>query len=144
MAGQADDLYADRQPVPWAVRKLERIPEPECGQFIAATKAQFLAGKDNSIHQRIAAAKAQALIVQGHDLSGKERFRPEIRHMVTLEVRKQCFVGFKGERFRFYLSDEGYRNAKRSEREGEIKIRSHVVVVAGELFPDKKPKQHER
>jgi len=38
--------------------------------------------------------------------------------MITLEVQKQCFVGFKGERFRFFLSDEGYRNAKRSEQEG--------------------------
>jgi hypothetical protein len=26
-----------------AIRKLEKIPEPECSQFIAATKAQFLA-----------------------------------------------------------------------------------------------------
>ena len=126
-----------------AIRKLERIPEPECGQFIAATKAQFLTERDNSIHQRLASAKAQSLIVQGHDLSGKERFRPETRHMITLEVQKECFVGFRGERFRFYLSDEGYRNAKRSEQEGEIKIKSHAVVVAGELFPDKKSKQHE-
>ena len=63
--------------------------------------------------------------------------------MITLEVQKECFVGFRGERFRFYLSDEGYRNAKRSEQEGEIKIKSHAVVVAGELFPDKKSKQHE-
>ena len=127
-----------------AIRKLERIVEPECSQFIAATKAQFLAGKVNSIHQQLAVAKAQALIVQGHDLSGKERFRPETRHMVTLEVQKECFVGFKGERFRLFLSDDGYRNAKHSELEGEIKIRSHAAVVAGEIFPDKKPKQNER
>ena len=64
--------------------------------------------------------------------------------MIMLEVQKQCFVGFKGERFRFYLSDEGYRNAKRSEQEGEIKIKSHATVVAGKLYPDKKPKQQER
>ena len=82
--------------------------------------------------------------MQGHDLSGIERFRPETRHMITLEVQKQCFVGFKGERFRFFLSDEGYRNAKCSEQEGEIKIKSHAAVVAGKLYPDKKPKQQER
>lgn len=51
-----------------------------------------------------------------------------------LEVQKDCFVGFKGERFRFYLSDEGYRNAKHSEQEGEIKIKSHAAVVAGKLY----------
>ena len=111
-----------------AIRRLERIPEPECSQFIASVKAQFPTEQNNnSIRQRLAAAKAQEQILQGHDLSGKERFRPETRHMIMVEVQKQCFVGFKGERFRFYLSDEGYRNAKRSEQEGEIKIKSHAV-----------------
>ena len=127
-----------------AIRKLERIPEPECSQFIAATKARFLAERDNSIRQRLTAAKLQEPIMQGHDLSGKERFRPETRHMITLEVQKDCFVGFKGERFRFYLSDEGYHNAKHSEQEGEIEIKSHAAVVAGKLYPDKKPRQQER
>ncbi|GFI51628.1 hypothetical protein IMSAGC020_02843 [Lachnospiraceae bacterium] len=127
-----------------AIRRLDRIPEPECSQFIAATKARFLSERDNSIRQRLAASKVQEQVLQGHDLSGKERFRPETRHMIMLEVQKQCFVGFKGERFRFYLSDEGYRNAKRSEQEGEIKIKSHAAVVAGKLYPDKKPKQQER
>ena len=64
--------------------------------------------------------------------------------MITLEVQKDCFVGFKGERFRFYLSDGGYRNAKHSEQDGEIKIKSHAAVVAGKLYPDKKPRQQER
>ena len=116
-----------------AIRKLEKIPEPECSQFVAATKARFLAERDNSIRRQLAAAKAQEPIMQGHDLSGKERFRPETRHMITLEVQKDCFVGFKGERFRFYLSDEGYRNAKHSEQEGEIRIKSHATVVASIL-----------
>ena len=128
-----------------AIRRLERIPEPECSQFIASVKAQFPTEQNNnSIRQRLAAAKAQEPIMQGHDLSGIERFHPETRHMITLEVQKQCFVGFKGERFRFFLSDEGYRNAKRSEQEGEIKIKSHAAVVAGKLYPDKKPRQQER
>ena len=127
-----------------AIRRLDRIPEPECSQFIAATKARFLAERDNSIRQRLAAAKVQEQVLQGHDLSGIERFHPETRHMIMLEVQKQCFVGFMGERFRFYLSDEGYRNAKRSEQEGEIKIKSHAAVVAGKLYPDRKPKQQER
>ncbi len=127
-----------------AIRKLERIPEPECGQFIAATKAHSLAKKGNSIHQRLAAAKAQGLIIRGHDLSGKERFLPETCHMIVLDVQRDCFVGLKGERFRFYLSDTGYQKAKRSEQEGEIKIKSYAVVVAGKLYPDKKSKQQER
>ena len=102
-----------------AIRKLKRIPEPECSQFIAATKARFLAERDNSIRQRLAAAKLQKPIMQGHDLSGKERFR-------------------------FYLSDEGYHNVKHSGQEGEIKIKSHAAIVAGKLYSDKKPRQQER
>ena len=34
-----------------AIRKLEKIPEPECSQFVAATKARFLAERDNSIRR---------------------------------------------------------------------------------------------
>ncbi len=127
-----------------AIRKREKIPEPECSQFVAATKARFLAERDNSIRRRLAAAKAQEPIMQGHDLSGKERFRPAARHMIMLEVQKQCFVGFKGERFRFYLSDEGYRNAKHSEQEGESRIKSLAAVVSGKLYPNKKPRQLKR
>ena len=127
-----------------AIRKREKIPEPECSQFVAATKARFLAERDNSIRRRLAAAKAQEPIMQGHDLSGKERFRPETRHMIMVEVQKQCFVGFKGERFCFYLSDEGYRNAKHSEQEGESRIKSLAAVVSGKLYPNKKPRQLKR
>ena len=38
-----------------AIRKLEKIPEPECSRFVAATKARFLAERDNSIRQRSSA-----------------------------------------------------------------------------------------
>ena len=41
-----------------AIRKLEKIPEPECSQFIADNKARFLAGHENSIRRRLAEAKA--------------------------------------------------------------------------------------
>ena len=129
-----------------AADKLEKLPEPECSRFIADNKAYFLGQGRNSVLRRLNEAKERLKqpVLQGHDLSGKERFHPETRHMITLEVQKDCFVGFKGERFRFYLSDEGYRNAKHSEQEGEIRIKSHAAVVAGKLYPDKKPRQQER
>ena len=129
-----------------AIRRLERIPEPECSQFIASVKAQFPTEQNNnSIRQRLAAAKAQEQILQGHDLSGKERFRPETRHMIVLDVKtSDSPVGFPGERHRYFLSDEGYKNARASEGRGEIKIKSHAAVVAGKLYPDKKPRQQER
>ena len=127
-----------------AIRKLEKIPEPECSQFVAATKARFLAERDNSIRQRLAAAKLQEPIMQGHDLSGRERFQPDTRHMIVLDVlNNDSPVGFKGERYRFFLSDGRYRNAVESEKRGEIKIRSHAAVVSGKLYPDKKA-EHDR
>jgi len=41
-----------------AIEKLQKIPEPECSQFIADNKARFLAGHENSIRRRLAEAKA--------------------------------------------------------------------------------------
>lgn len=127
-----------------AIEKLQKIPEPECSQFIADNKARFLAGHENSIRRRLAEAKAQAKepVMQGHDLTGIERFHPETRHMIVLDVKtSDSPVGFPGERHRYFLSDEGYKNARASERRGEIKIRSHAAVAAGKLYPDKKPER---
>lgn len=74
-------------------------------------------------------------------MSGKERFHPAPRYMITLEVQKDCFAGFKGERFRFYLSDEGCRNAKHSEQDPlcEFAGRNHLALQAAparQIFKD--------
>lgn len=125
-----------------AIKKLQKIPEPECSKFIADTKAHFLAERDNSIRRQLAEAKKQIKppVMQGHDLTGMERFLPETRHMITFDVQSSDSpVGFKGERYRLFLSDEGYKNAKASEQRGEIRITSHAAVSAGKLYPDKKP-----
>ena len=80
--------------------------------------------------------------MQGHDLTGMERFLPETRHMIVLDVKtSDSPVGFPGERHRYFLSDEGYRNARASEGRGEIKIKSHAAVAAGKLYPDRKPER---
>ncbi len=125
-----------------AVNKLQKIPEPECSHFIADNKARFLAERDNSIRRRLAEAKAQAKqpSMLGHDLEGVERFDPATRHMIVLDVKTSGSpVGFPGERHRYFLSDEGYRNARASEKRGEIKIQSHAAVSGGRLYPDRKP-----
>ncbi len=65
--------------------------------------------------------------------------------MVTVDIlSSDSPVGFPGERYRFFLSDESYQNARASEGRSEMKIRSHAAVCAGKLYPDKKPKQPER
>ena len=68
-------------------------------QYAAPTKARFLAGHENSIRRRLAEAKAQQPVMQGHDLTGMERFLPETRQ------------------------------------------KSHAAVVAGKLYPDRKPEK---
>ncbi len=138
-----DDLLT-KMIVENTVRKLEKLAEPECSRFIADNRAAFITERDNSIRRRLAeAAKEPALL--GHDLAGTERFLPGTRHMVTVDIlNSDSPVGFPGERYRFFLSDEGYQNARASEGRGEVKIRSHAAVCAGKLYPDKKPKQPER
>ena len=137
-----DDLLT-KMIVENTVRKLEKLAEPECSRFIAENRAAFIAERDKSICKRLAAAKETVLL--GHDLTGTERFMPETRHMITVEIlNNDSPVGFPGERYRFFLSDEGYKNARASEGRGEVKIRSHAAVCAGKLYPDKKPKQPER
>lgn len=128
------------------IQKLEKLAEPECSQFIADNRAAFIEKRDNSIRQRLAAKAGKGEpVLQGHDLAGVERFMPETRHMVTVDIlNSDSPVGFPGERYRFFLSDEGYRNAKASENRGEIRIRNHAAVMAGKLYPDKKPPTQER
>lgn len=122
-----------------AICKLQKIPEPECSRFIADTRAGFLGERDDSIRRQLAAAKTSQSLLLGHDLLGEERFMQETRHMITLDVlNHDSPVGYKGERYRLFLSDEGYQNAKRSEQRGEITIKSHAAVSGGKLYPDRK------
>ena len=146
VAGLAEIVPVLKDPLTKAIvkntiDKLEKIPEPECSCFIADIKARFLKERDNSI-RRLAEAKAQAKepIMQGHDLTGMERFHPQTRHMIVVDIlSNDSPVGYKGECYRFFLSDEGYKNAKASEQRGEAKIRSHAAVCCGSLYPDKNP-----
>ena len=142
VAGLAEIVPVLKDPLTKAIvkntiDKLEKIPEPECSCFIADIKARFLKERDNSI-RRLAEAKAQAKepIMQGHDLTGFERYLPQNRHMIVVDIlSNDSPVGYKG----IFLSDEGYKNAKASEQRGEAKIRSHAAVCCGSLYPDKKP-----
>ena len=70
------------------IRKLEKLAEPECSRFIADNRAAFIEKRDHSIRQRLADAKAGKgePVLQGHDLAGMERFLPETRHMVTVDI----------------------------------------------------------
>ena len=129
------------------IEKLQKTAEQECSNFIKNVKKYFLNKKDNSIHQKLAEAriKSNSAVLLGHDLIGWERFMKEAHHMIILEILNDNNpVGHKGECYRFFLSDEGYKNAKLSEKRGEIKIKSHASVFCGKLYPDKKIQKQER
>lgn len=83
--------------------------------------------------------------IRGHELMGTERFLPGVRHMVLVEILTQdSTVGHPGEHYRFFLSEEGYKNAKAHERAGEIRIYYHAAVSGGKLYLDKSRKHNER
>lgn len=98
--------------------------------------------RDKSILRRLKEAKKHTRVPKllGHDLSGMERFLPETRHMVILDVLDNGSpVGYKRERYCFFLSDEGDENARKSEERGEIRICSHAAVVSGHIRPAREP-----
>lgn len=83
--------------------------------------------------------KAGAKEYSGHKYLDLMRFDSNVRHMIVFDVLSyDSPVGYKGERTRLYLSDEGYERAKESQKKGEIKILSHARVIKGDLFYDKK------
>ena len=105
VAGLAEIVPVLKDPLTKAIvkntiDKLEKIPEPECSRFIADTKNRFLEERDNSIRRRLAEAKAQAKepIMQGHDLTGFERYLPQTRHMIVVDIlSNDSPVGYKGD-----------------------------------------------
>ena len=121
--------------------KLERISDGEYGVLCARARRYF-AGKNSQWHRRqkdIYTMIEEGPDIRRHELKGTERFLSEVRHMVLLEILTQDSpVGHSGEHYRFFLSEEGYKNAKTHERDGEISIYYHAAVSGGRLYPDKK------
>ena len=72
-----------------AADKLEKLPEPECSRFIADNKAHFIGQVRSSVLRRLNEAKERLKqpVLQGHDLSGRERFQTDTRHPSDNEKR---------------------------------------------------------
>ena len=127
------------------IDKLLEVPEPECSHYIADVKACFEGENGQPSPDRLAAAGIQETPMLGHDLHGMERSLPRTRHMVVLDIlTSDSPVGSPGEHYRFFLSAEGYKNARASAARGEIKIISHAAVGVGRLYHDKKLTRPER
>lgn len=75
----------------------------------------------------------------GHDIMDLMRFDPDTRHMIVFDVlRHDSPVGFKGERMRLFLTDEGHKKALAAQEQGQIKILNHAKVLSGHLHYDHK------
>lgn len=123
--------------------KLERISDGEY-RVLWARARRYFEGKNSQWRRNqkdIYTVIEEEPDIRGHELNGTERFIPEVRHMVLLEIlTKDSPVGHPGEHYRFFLSEDGYRNAKEHERDGEISIYYHAAVSGGKLYPDKNRK----
>lgn len=86
--------------------------------------------------------KSEAPKLAGHDIMDLERFAPDTRHMIVFDVlTHDSPVGWKGEKCRAFLTDQGYQKSLENERLGHIKIRNHAKVVAGNLHYDRKDRE---
>ena len=83
--------------------------------------------------------KSGAEKLAGHDIMALERFDPDTRHMIVFDVLSdESPMGYKGERMRLFLTEQGYGRAKENQNKGFIKIRNHAKVIAGNLHYDTK------
>ena len=72
--------------------------------------------------------------LRGHDIMAIERFDPEVRHMIVFDVlSSEAHVGYKGDKMRLFLSDEGYKKALKDQEYGFIKIKIYAKVRNGYL-----------
>ena len=74
--------------------------------------------------------------IDGHGITAPERYAPDTRHMVLLNVIKD-YAGHKpGGRVRQFLTDEGYNEVMQTDGRGDVKIIRHARVRVGELDYD--------
>lgn len=74
-----------------------------------------------------------------HDIMALERFAPDTRHMIVFDVlTHDSPIGWKGEKCRAFLTDQGYQKSLNNEQLGHIKIRNHAKVMVGHLHYDRK------
>jgi len=72
----------------------------------------------------------------GHCMTAPERYAPDTRHMVILDVRRSYTKYTTGGRVRMFLTDEGYNEVMQMDTCGDVKIIRHARVRVGELYYD--------
>lgn len=83
--------------------------------------------------------KSGAAKLAGHDIMDLLRFDPDTRHMIVFDVlTHDSPIGWKGEKTRAFLTDQGYQKSLENEKLDHIKIRNHAKVRSGHLHYDHK------
>ena len=122
--------------------KLRSISADECMAVVRDVQKNYhLPDKPRTIGEQLAEArqKSGAEKLAGHDIMGLERFAPDTRHMIVFDVlSSDSPVGWKGERMRLFLTEQGYQKSLDNQDKGHIKIRNHAKVMGGHLYYDRK------
>jgi len=74
--------------------------------------------------------------IDGHGMTAPERYAPDTRHMVILNIIKDYAGHSAGGRVRQFLTDEGYNEVVQTDGRGDVKIIRHARVCMGELEYD--------
>ena len=83
--------------------------------------------------------KAGAREYSGHGYMDLERFAEDPRHMIIFDTLTiDSPIGWKGERSRAFLTEEGYKKSLERQEQGHIKIVSHAKVQNDHLHYDRK------
>ena len=122
--------------------KLRLLSDKECMDLVRDVQKNYrLPDKARTIGELLAEArqKSGAEKLSGHDIMGLERFAPDTKHMIILDVlSNESPMGYKGDRLRLFLTEQGYQKALASQDKGFVKIKNHAKVINGHLHYDRK------
>ena len=121
--------------------KLRIMSDEQCMDLVKDIQKNYHLPYPRTMGERIALARQQsgAEKLKGHDIMALERFDPQVRHMVVFDVLSfESPVGYKGDKMRLFLTDEGYQKALENQERGFIKLKNHAKVHNGYLNYDHK------
>lgn len=122
--------------------KLRLLSDKECMDLVKDVQKNYrLPDKARTIGELLAEArqKSGAEKLSGHDIMGLERFAPDTKHMIILDVlSNESPMGYKGDRLRLFLTEQGYQKALASQDKRFVKIKNHAKVINGHLHYDRK------
>lgn len=133
------------QAISQLLRKLHAMPEEVCNATITDIQKSYIpSAGSKTMGELIAEARRQsgAQKLKGHDIMALERFDPAVRHMIVFDVLSwEANVGDKGDKMRLFLTEAGYNKALADQAKGNIKIRNHAAVIAGNLRYDRREQE---